>query len=139
MNHPSLRDDNAIPPAIERWLQFMTSGGSNDLIDLLAVDAVFYSPAVYAPQKGRDKVASYLIAAERMFAGSDLSYTDTWYSGSSAVLQFGADLEGAQIEGVDIIQWNSEQRITSFKVMIRPLRGIQTVIPIMGQLLNEHR
>ena len=117
----------------------MATGESNDLIDLLAVDAVFYSPAVYTPQKGRDKVASYLIAAERMFEGSDFRYTDTWYHGSSAVLQFEAKLEGAQTEGVDIIQWNNEQRITSFKVMIRPIRGLQTVIPIMGELLNGHR
>src|SRR5262249_60446794 len=55
------------PPAIAQWLDFIERGHIDVLDDLLAADAVFYSPAVFSPQQGRTKVAAYLIAAERMF------------------------------------------------------------------------
>jgi len=41
------------------------------------------------------------------------------------------------VEGVDIIYWNDEDKITSFKVMVRPLKATQTVISKMGELLSQ--
>lgn len=119
--------------------RFMDSGEPADLDDLLHSDAVFHSPAVHTLQTGRSKVATYLLAAERMFSGSKFRYTDSWYRDRSAVLEFEVELDGKHIEGIDMIRWNDEDRITSVKVMIRPFRGLQTVIPIMGALLPHHR
>jgi hypothetical protein len=53
----------------------------------------------------------------------------------SAVLEFQTRLAGLTINGVDIISWNSEDRINRFKVMIRPLRAINAVHQAMGQQL----
>jgi hypothetical protein len=53
------------------------------------------------------------------------------------VLEFEAELEGAYVGGVDIIHWSDQNKITSFKVMVRPLKAIQIVIPRMGELLAE--
>ena len=40
------------------------------------------------------------------------------------------------VEGVDIIHWNDDDKIVSVKVMIRPLKALQAVIPKMGELLS---
>jgi hypothetical protein len=36
---------------------------------------------------------------------------------------------------VDIITWNAEDRLTDFTVMMRPLKGLQQVITLMGNEL----
>jgi hypothetical protein len=123
------------PPAIAQWLEFVEGGSVDMLADLIAEDAAFYSPAVFAPQVGRKKVAGYLRAAERMFYDNDFHYVARWFDDRSAVLEFSANLEGVHVEGVDIIHWNDGDKITSFKVMVRPLKAIQTVVTKMGELL----
>ena len=34
-----------------------------------------------------------------------------------------------------MIQWNDEGKIVSVKVMIRPLKALQALVPKMGELL----
>ncbi len=124
------------PPVIEKWLRFMTTRDAADLDALLADDVVFYSPAVFTPQEGRAKASAYLLAAEKMFADTDFHYTNHWYADRSAVLEFRAELDGITIEGVDMIHWNEANQIESFKVMVRPLKALQTIIPKMAELLG---
>jgi hypothetical protein len=125
------------PPAIAQWINFIESGHTEDLNDLLAEDAVFNSPAVFTPQAGRAKAAAYLRAAELMFRDADFQYVGQWFDARSAVLEFTANLDGLYVNGVDIIHWNDKDKITSFKVMVRPLRAIQAVVPKMGELLAQ--
>ena len=74
------------PPVIEqRWLAFIESGHTDELEDILAEDAVFYSPAVFTPQRGREKAAAYLRAAEKLFAWNIFGYVSKWFDTHSAV------------------------------------------------------
>ena len=122
-------------PVIERWLRVIESGAASELDDMLAEDAVFYSPAVFTPQRGRATAAAYLRAAEQMFAGTDCHYVEKWVGDSSAVLHFAAEVDGLSVEGIDMIHWNAEGQITEFKVMIRPFKALQGVIGRMAELL----
>jgi hypothetical protein len=122
-------------PVIERWLDVIENGQTAELDDMLAEDAVFYSPAVFTPQRGRAKAAAYLRAAEHMFAGTNFHYVNKWIDSHSAVLEFAADIDGISVEGVDILHWNDEGRLTSVKVMMRPFKGLQAVIAKMAELL----
>ena len=124
------------PPVIERWLRVIGSGdGGAELEDMLAEDAVFYSPAVFTPQRGRATTVAYLRAAERMFSGSGFHYVEMWFGADSAVLHFAAEVDGLSVEGIDMIHWNDDGKITSFKVMIRPFKALQGVIGKMAELL----
>lgn len=125
-------------PVIERWLRFIESGKTDELDDLLADDAVFYSPAVFTPQRGAQKTATYLRAAEKLFSGSNFRYVGKWIDSRSAVLEFAAEIDGLTVEGIDMIHWNDDGKITSFKVMIRPLKALQAIVPKMGELLETH-
>jgi len=58
-----------------------------------------------------------------------------WFGTNSAVLEFTAELDGLTVEGVDMIQWNDEDKIVAVKVMIRPLKALQALVPKMGELL----
>jgi hypothetical protein len=125
----------ATPAVIERWLRVIESGETAELEDMLAEDAVFYSPAVFAPQHGRATAAAYLRAAETMFSGTGFHYVEKWFGDHSAVLHFAAVVDGLSVEGIDMIHWNDDGKITSFKVMIRPFKALQGVIAQMAELL----
>ncbi len=39
------------------------------------------------------------------------------------MLEFEADLDGVCVQGVGIQRWNARQKLVSFTVMARPMRG----------------
>ena len=125
------------PTAIQRWIDILDNGRTDELEALLAEDAVFYSPAVFTPQEGRAKTLAYLTAAAKLFGDSDFRYVRKWYGDHSAVLEFVAELDGIHINGVDVIGWNDEGEIIEFKVLLRPLKALERVIPAMAQLLQS--
>jgi hypothetical protein len=98
---------------------------------------VFFSPAVFTPQEGRDKAATYLKAAAKVFGDTDFHYVEHWYKDQSAILEFAATIDGIYVNGIDMIHWNDDEQIVSFKVMLRPLKALQTVIPAMAELLQQ--
>jgi hypothetical protein len=129
------------PSVIQRWIDIIESDPSEGRIEkldgLLADDAVFYSPAVFTPQEGSAKTAMYLRAAEKLFAGTDFQYVGQWFGERSAVLEFAATIDGVYVDGVDLIAWNDDERIVSFKVMMRPFKGLQVIMPKMAELLQS--
>ena len=126
------------PPVIQRWHEFIDGDHSPEVLDaLLDDDAVFYSPAIFSPQEGKAKTAMYLQAAAMLFGGTDFRYEGEWYGERSAVLEFAATIDGMYVNGVDMITWNDDERITSFKVMIRPFKGLQSVMGKMAELLTR--
>ncbi len=123
------------PPVIVAWLDIIENGRTSELSSVLATDAVFYSPAVFTPQEGRDKAVAYLTAAAKMFSGTDFHYVEQWYGEGSAILEFAATIDGKYVNGIDMIHWNDDEQIVSFKVMMRPLKGLQAIMPKMAELL----
>ena len=123
------------PPVIERWIDIIDNNRIDELDGLLADDVVFYSPAVFSPQEGRAKAVAYLTAASKMFSGTDFHYVNQWFADRSAVLEFAATVDGMHVNGIDMIAWNDDGRIVSVKVMMRPLKGLQAVMPKMAELL----
>ena len=125
------------PPVIQRWHEFIDGGHSLEALDaLLADDAVFCSPAIFSPQEGKAKTMMYLAGAAKMFDGTDFHYEGEWYGERSAVLEFAATIDGMYVNGVDMIAWNDDELIVSFKVMIRPFKGLQFVMGKMAELLQ---
>ena len=124
------------PPVIARWIDIIENDHISELEGLLAEGAVFYSPAVFTPQEGRAKAVAYLTAAAKMFSGTDFHYVERWYGERSAILEFAATIDGKYVNGVDMIHWNDDEQIVSFKVMMRPLKGLQAIMPKMAELLQ---
>ena len=117
------------------WHAYMGSGDPEALKGLLAEDAVFHSPVVHTPQEGRDKVFAYLHAASHVLGGDDFRYLREIVDGNQALLDFATELEGFQINGVDIIRWDEDGKIKDFKVMVRPLKAINKVWEKMAAML----
>lgn len=116
---------------------------------LLADDVVFHSPIVHTPQRGRALAKLYLMAAFQVLAGGGATATSATATPDrkfryvreivgdrEAVLEFTTESDGITINGVDMIRWNDDGQIVDFKVMLRPLKAIQSVHAQMGRLLE---
>ncbi len=125
-----------IEDVIARWHRYLGGELPGGLDELLADDVVFHSPVVYTPQRGKPVTTQYLEAASRTLAGADFRYTKQVLSGDTAVLEFETSVEGKYVNGVDIIRCDDAGRIVEFRVMMRPLQGIQVVHEQMGRRLT---
>ena len=123
--------------ALDKWYGYMKSHDRAALWDLLDPDVVFESPVVHTPQRGRDITFKYLSSAEQVLGGPGFVYTGEWRSDNSAVLEFEKEIDGIKINGVDIIRFNDQGRITHFKVMVRPLKAINLLHQLMGEQLMK--
>ena len=123
-------------PAVDRWHGIVASRDTADLDTLLADDVVFESPAVHTPQVGKAVTRKYLQAACEVLLNDSFRYVGEWRGPDSVVLEFQTRIGDVELNGVDMIHWNAEQRIDRFKVMVRPFKAIQALIPLMAARLQ---
>src|ERR1700730_15160994 len=120
---------------LDRWYGSLKSHARAALWDLLPPDAVFESPVVHTPQRGRDITFKYLASADKVLGGPGFVYRGEWRSENGAVLEFETVIDGITINGVDIITFDRDDRITHFKVMVRPLKAMNMQHRLMGEEL----
>ena len=121
---------------LDTWHRLVRTHDPSGLDALLADDAVFHSPVVHSPQRGRPLVAAYLRAAFQVFFNPTFRYVREIVGPSDAMLEFETELDGVQVNGVDLIRWNDAGRITDFTVMIRPLKAINLIHQRMAAMLQ---
>ena len=136
--------------AVKKWYEVMKSNDLDKLDELLAEDVVFYSPVVYTPQKGKDITKMYLMAAGGVFgeetkdevsdskmSQSNFKYIKEIIGEKSALLEFESEMDGIYVNGVDVISWNEEEKITEFKVIVRPLQAVNMLHQKMQAMLES--
>src|SRR4030095_6652181 len=121
------------------WHQLVKERNARGLDALLAEEAVFHSPVVYTPQVGRAITKKYLAAAFHVFFNESFRYVREFTSDRDAVLEFEVEIDGIGVNGVDMIKWNEEGKITEFKVMLRPLKAVNLIHQKMGAMLQANR
>ena len=125
-------------PNLQAWFDWMDRDHSpGGLSPLLADEVVFKSPVVHTPQQGKAITMAYLLAAGETLGNDDFRYTRVFDCGDRAVLEFETMMDGVLVNGVDMIEWNADGQIIDFKVMVRPLKAIQTVHAAMGAMLAK--
>jgi hypothetical protein len=121
--------------ALESWHRLVRTNDVSGLRELVAEDAVFHSPVVHSPQHGRKLAVMYLSAAFQVFFNPTFRYVREIVGPSDAMLEFETEIDGILVNGVDIIRWNADGKIIDFKVMIRPLKGMNIIHQKMGEML----
>lgn len=123
-------------PNLQRWMDYIESHDPAGLPALLHEDVVFQSPIVHTPQRGKAITLAYLGAAGQTLGGEEFRYVDVFDCGDKAVLEFETVMDGIHVNGIDMIWWDEDGLITDFKVMVRPLKAIQTVHAAMKAMLE---
>ena len=121
---------------IAAWHRYMVDASPGALDALLADDVVFRSPSVHTPQAGKAITAKYLLAAAQVLGGPAFRYEREWRSERSAILEFFTEVNGLQVQGIDLIVWRDDGRICEFTVMVHPLKALNAVIVRMAAALG---
>ncbi len=122
---------------LARWHAHVKNPNHQALWEMLHPDCVFESPVVHTPQEGREIVFKYLASADKVLGGDGFTYRGEWLNANSAILEFTNIINGIKVNGIDMIFWNDVGQITHFKVMVRPLKAIQMVHQMMGEMLQQ--
>jgi SnoaL-like protein len=121
---------------VARWHQVARARDVRGLDGLLADEAVFYSPVVFTPQVGKAITTKYLAAAFRVFFNETFRYVRELTGERDALLEFEVEIDGIQVNGVDLIKWNDAGRIVEFKVLLRPLKAVNLIHQKMAAMLE---
>ncbi len=122
---------------LAKWHGYMMGGSDPAMLaELLAEDAVFHSPVVHTPQVGKPVVMAYLVAASHVLGNDSFRYVRELVDGDEMMLEFVTELDGISINGVDIIRFNENGKISDFKVMVRPLKAVNKVWEMMAAQLQ---
>ena len=124
---------------IATWHRLVRTQDPTGLNALLAEDAVFHSPVVHTPQRGKKLAFGCLSAAFRVFFNPTFRYVREIVGPSDAMLEFETEIDGIVVNGVDIIKWNDAGQIVEFKVMLRPLKAINLIHQRMAAMLQSGR
>ncbi len=131
-------DLSPIDRCLDRWHRYVASPSPDGLDALLHDEIVFSSPIVFTPQHGKERTTLYLAAAAHVFAGEGrgFRYVRELRQGHDAALEFETEIDGAYVNGVDLITCDDDGLIIDFKVMVRPLQGIEAAHRAMQALLE---
>jgi SnoaL-like domain len=102
--------------------------------ELFAEDVTFRSPVVFKPYEGREAVATLLGAVVQVF--EDFRYTDHTETGDTATLAFSARAGDRELDGIDLLRFDSEGRIREMQVYVRPLSGVNALAAEMQKRLE---
>lgn len=122
---------------VTAWHEYMKSGGDAALLSAqVADDAVFHSPVVHSPQEGKAKVMLYLLSAAKVLGNENFTYVREIIEGNDALLEFTSEIDGIQINGIDLIRFDDAGQIIDFKVMVRPVKAVNKLWELMAAQLQ---
>jgi len=104
---------------VEKWHHIVLTQDASGLSDFLADDAVFYSPILFAAQRGKEVVTRYLSAALRVFFNPSFRCVRKLVGPSDGLFEFETEIDGVLVNAIDLIKWNDDKRVVEFKVMVR--------------------
>ena len=126
--------------ALEKWHEVAANGSKpEDLAAIMREDAVFHSPVVHTPQRGRPIVVAYLAAAGQTLGNDSFRYVREVVGDGTAVLEFTTEMGGIHVNGIDMIAFDEDGLITDFKVMVRPLKAVNKVWEMMAAQLERQK
>ncbi len=126
-------------PTGQAFRAALEHGDHETASQLLAPEVTFHSPIVHRTYSGRGEVAPILAAVAQVF--EDFRYTAEYTSEDGAVFAFAARVGDREIEGVDILRFDtgsagsSGGQIVEFTVMVRPYSAATALRERMAALL----
>jgi hypothetical protein len=114
---------------IEQWHRVFEQNDPGLIVPLFDDDIEFYSPAIFAPKRGKTEVLELLRVVFDVFEGYRV--TDTWTKNNEVMFEFEARVGKYTLQGIDRFRLDDVGRVTQMKVWIRPLSGLKELARIV--------
>lgn len=127
----------AVTESLDHWHDMMTRLDLTDLERIVHPDAKFRSPMSIHPYGPRPAMLLALRTVITVF--DDFTYHRQLVSddGLNVVLEFSAKVDGKQVKGIDLVEFNEDGLIVDFEVMGRPINGIAALGAVMGARIGD--
>ena len=129
--------NQTVPAEVARtlatWHEIIATGDVTRLPSILSDEVVFRSPAFFKPYPGKEATVLVLSTVIKVF--ENFVYYRTFYTpdGSSAVLEFGANIGDKSLKGIDMFRFDADGLIAEMEVMIRPGNALM----LLGKTMAE--
>ena len=108
---------------LKRWHEIVAARDKTALPEVISEQACFRSPFFFAPQHGRDYMATVLSTV--MDVLHDFEYHREFVDGQNLALEFSATVGDLSVKGIDLIALDDEGLIAELEVFLRPMNGLQ--------------
>ena len=127
-----------VAESLAKWHAMVAEASLAELPSILHPKAVFRSPMAHTPYPSAQAVQLILGTVVKVF--EDFAYHREMASadGKSVVLEFSAKVNGKELKGIDMIQFDDEGKIVDFEVMVRPMSGLQALGDEMAKRLAPY-
>jgi hypothetical protein len=98
----------------------------------LAEDVVFRSPVVFRPYEGH-AVVSAILTEGAMNVFQDFRYVEHFEDEETAALIFKATVGDREVDGLDLLRFDGDGKVTELMVMVRPMSGLNALGEAMGR------
>jgi SnoaL-like protein len=106
------------------------------IVDVLAPDVVLRSPIFDVPFRGIEEAGDlFAVLLEVLWP---LTYLDE-IPGDPHVLHFVGEVNGKELEGIDLLRFDDEGRVNEITVFFRPFPGVAAFLSAMGPKIGRKR
>ena len=123
------------PLHLNRWHTVVFQHDGQELLAILAEDAIFRSPFQWRPYQGRQ--ATWLILTTVSVVFQDFAYHRELIDGNDWALEFSAQVGDLSVKGIDLIRLDDDGLIVEFEVFIRPASGLKALGLEMARRLKQ--
>jgi hypothetical protein len=122
----------------DRFVDAVHAQDGDAIREALAEDVRFWSPVVFKAYEGKPVVGT-ILAEGAMKVFEDFSYVHRLEDPEArvATLIFRAKVSGRELDGLDLLHFDSDGLIDEMKVMVRPLSGTNALAEAMGKRFEE--
>jgi 2,4-dienoyl-CoA reductase (NADPH2) len=123
----------AVAASMQHWHRMVAQGDMSDLGSILHPKVVFRSPMAHTPYPSAPVVQFILSTVTQVFENFAYHRELVSADGLSVMLEFSAQVNGKDLKGIDLVQFDANGKITDFEVMVRPMSGLQALGDEMGK------
>ena len=127
-----------VAASLKLWHQMIEEKNLGELASILHPKAVFRSPMAHTPYPSAQAVQLILGNVVQVFENFQYHRELASADGLSLVLEFSAQVNGKDLKGIDMVQFDAEGKIVDFEVMVRPMSGLQALGDEMGKRLAPY-
>jgi hypothetical protein len=92
------------------------------LAETLREDVELHSPVLFRGFEGREVVTQVLVQVAATL--EDLTYIDELHEGKTVALRFKARVGDRELEGIDFLELDDEERVAVLTVFMRPMSAL---------------
>jgi hypothetical protein len=102
------------------------------LTETLAEDVVFRSPVVFRAYEGKP-IVSMILTEGAMKVFEDFRYVEQLEGDQAAALIFNARVGERNLDGLDLLRFDADGKVSELTVMVRPMTGLNALAEAMGR------